>query len=160
RMREYARILAEELSHYPEFHDEIDGQYIDLLYLTTPLHDIGKVAIPDSILLKPGPLTAEEIEVMRTHTILGAQTLGEVCSQYSRAGYMTMARDIALTHHEWWNGKGYPFGLAGEKIPLCGRITAVADVYDALTSKRAYKDAFSHETACGMISRGGGTQFD
>lgn len=160
RMREYARVLAEELATTDEFSSQIDGQYIRLLYLTTPLHDIGKVAIPDSILQKPGPLTEEEFEIMKTHTTLGAQTLDEVTSAHSNAQYLKMARDIALTHHERWDGSGYPRGLAEEEIPLCGRITAIADVYDALTTKRCYKEAFPHFVACRMLEEGRGSQFD
>jgi putative two-component system response regulator len=161
RMREYARILAEDLAQYPEFWDEIDGDYIRLLYLTTPLHDIGKVAIPDNILLKPGRLTPEEFEVMKTHTTLGAKTLEDVAASYPNGGgFLTMAREIALTHHERYDGKGYPHGLAGDAIPLSARITSVADVYDALTSKRVYKDAYPHDVAMRIIQEGSGTQFD
>ncbi|MHC4875172.1 MAG: HD domain-containing phosphohydrolase [Planctomycetota bacterium] len=160
RMRDYARILAEELSRRPEFSGEVDGQYIDLLYLTTPLHDIGKVGIPDQILGKPGKLTVEEFEVMKTHTTIGGQTLEAVTSLHSNAAYLLMAKEIAMTHHERWDGTGYPAGLSGEDIPLSGRITAIADVYDALTTKRSYKEAFSHEKAVRIITEGRGTHFD
>ena len=160
RIRTYAKILAEELSLHDDFKSIIDGEYIKLLYLTTPLHDIGKVAIADSVLLKPGPLSREEFEIMKTHTTLGAQTLAEVTSSYPTAGYLKMAVDIALTHHERYDGNGYPNGLLGDEIPLCGRITAVADVYDALTSPRVYKDAFSHKVAVDIISRESGSHFD
>jgi len=160
RMRQYAKILTEELSRHPDFSQEIDGHFINLIYLTTPLHDIGKVGIPDHILRKPGKLTEQEFEIMKTHTTLGAHTLEAVTAAHHNAGYLRIARDIALTHHERWNGTGYPQGLAGDDIPLCGRITAVADVYDALTSKRSYKEAYSHDTACRIIEAGRGTQFD
>ncbi|SFI29884.1 HD domain-containing phosphohydrolase [Planctomicrobium piriforme] len=160
RMREYVKILAEELSQYDDFWGIIDGDYINLLYLTSPLHDIGKVAIPDSILLKPGRLTAEEFEVMKTHTTLGARTLADVAECHPNASYLQMAMDIALTHHERWDGGGYPHGLKGTEIPLCGRITAIADVYDALTSNRVYKEAYSHEVAREIIERDRGTHFD
>lgn len=160
RMREYARILTEELSETEEFQNIIDGRYVDLIYLTTPLHDIGKVAIPDRILLKEGPLTAAEFEVMKTHTVLGAQTLEEVAQYAPSAGFLEMARDIAISHHERFDGSGYPYGLVGEDIPLCGRITAVADVYDALTSKRVYKQAYDHSLARKIILDGSGTSFD
>ena len=160
RMREYSRILAEELSTWPKFAKEIDGNYVQLLYLTSPLHDIGKVAIPDSVLLKPGKLTTEEFEVMKRHTVLGSDTLTSVAEAGPGAEFLLMARDIALTHHERYDGKGYPRGLKGEEIPLCGRIVALADVFDALTSKRVYKDAYSHETARGILFDGAGTQFD
>ena len=160
RMREYAKLLAVELAEHPDFCSEIDGRYIDLLYLTTPLHDIGKVAIPDGILRKPGKLTPEEADVMKTHTVIGADTLSQVTAMHHNAAYFAMARDIALTHHEKFDGTGYPYGLSGEDIPLCGRITALADVYDALTTKRSYKDAFSHEEARRIILEGRGRHFD
>jgi len=160
RMREYSRILAEELSTWPSYHEQVDGDYVQLLYLTSPLHDIGKVAIPDAILLKPGKLTAEEFEVMKQHTVYGSNTLGSVASARPEAAFLTMARDIALTHHERYDGNGYPHGLAGHDIPLCGRIVALADVYDALTSKRVYKPAYRHSTARSIILDGIATQFD
>lgn len=160
RMRDYARILAEELAQDKDFSGTIDGRYINLLYLTTPLHDIGKVGIPDQILRKPGKLTSDEFDVMKTHTTIGATTLDAVTAVHKNAAYLVMAREIALTHHERWDGSGYPNGLAGESIPLCGRITAVADVYDALTSKRTYKEAFPHARAVEIIKEGSGKHFD
>ncbi len=160
RMREYSRILAEELSTWPQYRQDVDGDYVQLLYLTCPLHDIGKVAIPDAILLKPGKLTADEFEVMKQHTIYGSDTLGSVAHTRPEAEFLTMARDIALTHHERYDGMGYPGGLIQEEIPLCGRIVALADVYDALTSKRVYKPAYGHSTARSIILEGSGTQFD
>jgi putative two-component system response regulator len=160
RMREYSRILAEELSDWPKYSQVIDGEYVQLLYLTSPLHDIGKVGVPDSVLLKPGKLTSDEFEVMKTHTTLGGDTLGALVRARPEATFLAMAQEIALTHHERYDGAGYPRGLKGLDIPLCGRIVALADVYDALTSKRVYKAAFSHETARGIILDGRGTQFD
>ena len=160
RMREYCRILAEELSQWEAYRDIIDGEYAQLLYLTSPLHDIGKVGIPDCVLLKPGRLTAEEFEIMKQHTTLGGGTLEAAAAAHPEARFLTMARDIALTHHERFDGKGYPRGLAGRNIPLCGRIAALADVYDALTSRRVYKPQYSHETARSLILDGRGTQFD
>ena len=160
RMREYARILAEELSQAEKFQHIIDGEYANLIYLTSPLHDIGKVAIPDSILLKPGRLTPAEFEVMKSHTILGAKTLEEVAQHHPKAGFLQMAKDIAISHHEKYDGSGYPYGISGDEIPLCGRITAVADVYDALTCKRVYKEAYNHETAKKILLNGSGTSFD
>ncbi|HUQ71966.1 MAG TPA: HD domain-containing phosphohydrolase [Planctomycetaceae bacterium] len=160
RIREYSRLLAEELGRRDRYHDELDGSYVELLYLTTPLHDIGKVGIPDQVLLKPGRYTADEFAIMQQHTLIGARTLEAVATVNSDAEYLRMARDIALTHHEWFDGRGYPSKLSGEQIPLCGRITAVADVYDALTSKRIYKPAFTHDTAVQLIREGRGTQFD
>jgi putative two-component system response regulator len=151
RMREYCRVIAEHLSRQEKFHDQVDGDYVQLIYLTSPLHDIGKVGIPDRILLKPGPLTAEEVEIMRQHTIIGSDTLDAATRAYPEARFLGMARDIARSHHEWYCGGGYPDGCAGENIPLCGRIVALADVYDALTTKRVYKPAFSHEVAREII---------
>ena len=160
RMREYCRILAEELSGWKQYRDEIDGEYIQLLYLTTPLHDIGKVGIPDSVLLKPGRLTPEEFEVMKKHTTIGGETLLAATQAHPEARFLAMARDIAFTHHERYDGMGYPNGLHGQQIPLCGRITAISDVYDALTSQRVYKPKFSHEKARKIIIEGIGTHFD
>jgi putative two-component system response regulator len=160
RMREYCRLLAEELSRTTQYREELDGDLIELLYLTTPLHDIGKVGIPDQVLLKPGRLTSAEFAIMQQHTLIGAKTLEAVVELNPDAQYLRIARDIALTHHERFDGTGYPHGLKGEQIPLAGRITAIADVYDALTSKRVYKPAFSHETAVQLIREGRGAQFD
>jgi putative two-component system response regulator len=137
-----------------------DGQYVQLIHLTSPLHDIGKVGIPDSVLLKPGRLTSEEFEVMKRHTVIGGQTLDAAARVRPDTDFLQIARDIAWTHHEWYNGQGYPRGLAGEDIPLCGRIVTLADVYDALTTKRVYKEAFSHETAKETIVTRSGEQFD
>jgi putative two-component system response regulator len=160
RIREYCRLLGEELGRKDRFRDVIDGEFVELLYLTTPLHDIGKVGIPDAVLLKPGKLTPDEYTIMKQHTLIGARTLEAVAAVNPDAGFLSMARDIALTHHERFDGKGYPFGTPAEQIPLSGRITALADVYDALTSKRVYKPAFSHEEARKLILEGNGTQFD
>ncbi|MFV2066915.1 MAG: two-component system response regulator, partial [Pirellulales bacterium] len=123
RIREYCRILAEELSGRDKFAEEIDGEYVQLLYLTSPLHDIGKVGIPDRVLLKPGRLTPEEFEIMKLHTTIGGETLAAATQAHTDARFLTMARDIAFTHHERFDGMGYPYGLGGTDIPLCGRIT-------------------------------------
>lgn len=160
RVRTYSRIIAEHLSHQEKFASKISADFVRLIYLTSPLHDIGKVAIPDSVLLKPGPLTHEEFEIMKAHTIKGAATLEAALREYPAAHYLRMARDIAASHHEWYDGTGYPAGLAGEDIPLCGRIVALADVYDALTSRRIYKDAYSHEKAKAIVLQSRGTHFD
>jgi len=160
RMREYCRMLAVELSTWDKYRNEIDGEFIQLLYLTSPLHDIGKVGIPDAILLKPGPLTREEFEIMKRHTTIGGETLRAVTLAHPEARYLSMARDIALTHHERFDGSGYPLGMSGTDIPLCGRITALADVYDALTTRRVYKDKMSHEEARAVIMAGSGSHFD
>jgi putative two-component system response regulator len=160
RMREYSRILADELSSWPKYCEQIDGDYVQLIYLTSPLHDIGKVGIPDAVLLKPGSLTAEEFEIMRQHTVFGGNTLAAVSQARPDAQFLSMAYEIAMTHHERWDGAGYPNHLKGEKIPLCGRIVALADVYDALRSKRVYKPEYSHQTSRALILEGRGTQFD
>jgi putative two-component system response regulator len=136
RMREYSRILADELSRWPEYAETIDGDYVQLIYQTSPLHDIGKVGVPDSVLLKPGKLTPEEAGIMQQHTVLGGETLRSVTEARPEAQFLAMAQDIAMTHHERFDGAGYPKRLKGKQIPLCGRIVALADVYDALTSKR------------------------
>jgi putative two-component system response regulator len=160
RMREYCRILAMELSGWKEYRDQLDGEYVQLLYLTAPLHDIGKVGIPDRVLLKPGRLTPDEFEIMKQHTTIGGETLGAVTQAHPEVQYLKMARDIALTHHERYDGNGYPFGLRGKEIPLCGRLTALADVYDALTSRRIYKEKMSHEEARKIIVDGSAKHFD
>ena len=160
RMREYCQVLAEHLSKIETHAEEMKGDYVELIYLTCPLHDIGKVGIPDTVLLKPGKFTREEFEVMKTHTEIGAETLSALVDLNPDAKYLRMARDIAWTHHEWFDGSGYPRGLRGEQIPLCGRIVTVADVYDALTTCRVYKPAFRHEKAKSIIVGGSGTHFD
>jgi putative two-component system response regulator len=160
RIREYCRILAEEISGWEKYRDLVDGEYVQMLNLTSPLHDIGKVGIPDSVLLKEGRLTEHEFEIMKRHTIVGGQTLDATVRTHPEAQFLTMARDIAWTHHEKFDGTGYPRGLAGEEIPLCGRIVALADVYDALTTRRVYKPAFSHDTARSIILDGRGSHFD
>jgi putative two-component system response regulator len=160
RMREYCRIIAEYLSRQEGFSHLIDGNYIQLLYLTSPLHDIGKVGIPDSVLLKPGRLTPEEFEIMKQHSLIGFKTLDAAAKAHPDAKFLLMARDIALTHHERFDGSGYPYQLVGEAIPLCGRIVALADVYDALTTKRVYKPALEHEKVCEMILKEMREKFD
>ena len=160
RIREYCRLLCVELSSWPEYEDIIDGIYVQSIYETSPLHDIGKVGIPDRILLKPGRLTEDEFQIMTEHANIGGKTLQAVADAHPEAVFLKMARDIAMSHHERWDGTGYPQGLAGESIPLCGRITAVADVYDALTSQRVYKAAYTHEKAARIIADGSGSHFD
>lgn len=160
RVRSYCRVLALRLQQNARLRDAVDDNYVRLLYETSPLHDIGKVAIPDSVLLKPGRLTADEFEIMKSHTVRGAETIESLLKEFPNAGFLQMARDIILSHHEKYDGSGYPRGIAGEDIPLCGRIVAVADVYDALTSKRVYKDAFSHDAARSIIVDDTGKHFD
>jgi putative two-component system response regulator len=160
RVQNYARLLAEDLSRLPTYRETVDENYIRLLYLTSPLHDIGKVAIPDHVLLKPGRLDAAEFEIMKTHTTLGAETLSAAIREFPDARFLRMAQQIALTHHERFDGNGYPCNLKGHDIPLCGRIVALADVYDALTSKRVYKSAMAHAVARSVILQDRGTHFD
>ncbi|HUP77292.1 MAG TPA: HD domain-containing phosphohydrolase, partial [Pirellula sp.] len=160
RVRSYCRVLAAQLQLNPAFNKVVDAEFLKLIYNTSPLHDIGKVAIPDSILLKPGKLTSDEFEVMKTHSLRGAETLEAALQQFPNARFLRMAKDIALTHHEKFDGSGYPQGLAGQQIPLCGRIVALADVYDALTSQRVYKAAMGHEEAKTIIENDRGKHFD
>lgn len=160
RVRSYSRVLAQHLSGVEKFRAEINAEYIRLIYLTSPLHDIGKVGIPDCVLLKPGRLSDNEFEIMKTHATLGAETLDAALRQFPGVKFLEMGRDIAASHHERFDGTGYPRGLRGTSIPLCARIVALADVYDALTSKRVYKDAFCHQVARSIIVNESGTQFD
>jgi putative two-component system response regulator len=160
RVRSYSRVLAQYLAGLEKFHGEITPEYARLIYLTSPLHDIGKVGIPDCVLLKPGRLSDSEFEIMKTHTLIGAKTLDAALHEFPGAKFLEMGRDIALTHHERCDGQGYPNHLTGSAIPLCGRIVAVADVYDALTSKRVYKAAFAPEVARSIIVAESGSHFD
>jgi response regulator RpfG family c-di-GMP phosphodiesterase len=157
RIRRFVTILARELQ---KMHREITDELISNLALASSLHDIGKVGIPDSILLKPGNLTPDERNIMERHTMLGGQCLEAVQQQLGTDDFLELAKTIAYFHHEHWDGQGYPFGLRGERIPLAARIVALADVYDALTSRRPYKRAFDHEEACELILDLRGTQFD
>lgn len=160
RIREYCRVLCEHLVKHGPYVGQIDGDYVRLVYLTSPLHDIGKVGIPDHVLLKPGKLTPEEFAIMKQHAIIGGETLNAALQTRPDVSYLRMARDIAFSHHEKFDGSGYPHGLKGEQIPLCGRIVALADVYDALTTKRVYKPAYTHEKARAIILEGAGSHFD
>jgi len=160
RMRAYAQRLAENLAQQGPYTAEIDAKFLSDFFRSTPLHDIGKVGIPDQILLKPGPLTKEEFEIMKRHTVIGAEALEKAASHSNFGGFLLVAAQIARSHHERFDGKGYPDGLLGYQIPLCARITAVADVFDALTSARVYKDAMEAEDARGLIEREAGSHFD
>lgn len=161
RTQHYVRVLATELSEHPRFARYLTAETADLIYKSAPLHDIGKVGIPDSILLKPDKLTPEEFEIMKTHTTLGRDSiLAAEKLMDSSTSFLRIAREIAWSHHEKWDGTGYPRGLAGEDIPLPGRLMAVADVYDALISKRVYKSAIPHERAVSMIQEGSRSHFD
>jgi putative two-component system response regulator len=160
RVRKYAQLLTHRLREAGDFAGQIDDRFAQLVYETSPLHDIGKVGIPDAILLKSGKLTTDEFAVMRTHTTLGAATLDAALEKYPDAEFLRFARDIAACHHERFDGSGYPLGLAGDEIPLCARIVAVADVYDACTSNRVYRAAMTHDEASQIIRTGAGTHFD
>ncbi|MGA6925811.1 MAG: CHASE2 domain-containing protein, partial [Desulfosarcina sp.] len=163
RTQGYVRALARELRRHPRYAGMLDATGINLLSKCAPLHDIGKVGIPDHILLKPGRLTPEEFEAMKAHTVIGARVLDATAEDLETQeddGYLVVARQIALSHHERWDGSGYPHGLKGGDIPLAGRLMALADVYDALTSKRTYKEAFSHEKAKRIIVEEMGKHFD
>jgi putative two-component system response regulator len=133
---------------------------VDHLYKSSPLHDIGKVGIPDAILLKPGPLAPDEMTVMRRHPEIGGDTLRDVIERYEGHRFLRMGMEIAYCHHEHWDGSGYPRGLAGLDIPLAARIVALADAYDTITSRRPYKSASDHEEAVRRIVRDRGTHFD
>lgn len=156
RVRNYCRALAVHLAGSGARGRQIDERFVDDLYFSSPLHDIGKVSIPDAVLLKRGPLTPEEWVVMKAHTTLGANTLAAVLEQHPDNEMIRMGKEIARSHHERWNGTGYPQGLVGDAIPLPARIFAIADQYDALRSARPYKRGFSHEETVKVIVEGDG----
>lgn len=161
RSQHYVKALSLSLQNGGKAGYAMDDGTIDLLYKSAPLHDIGKVGIPDRILLKPERLTSEEYEIMKTHTTIGLNAIAAAERQIdSPNSFLRYAREIAWTHHERWDGKGYPRGLAGEAVPLSGRIMAVADVYDALISKRVYKSAFDHDKAVSIVREQSGANFD
>ena len=161
RTQFYVRALAEKLSEHPRFSSFLTERTIKMLFKSAPLHDIGKVGIPDHILLKPGRFTPEEFEVMKAHTTLGRDA---IMNAERRLGisvdFLTHAKEIAYSHQEKWDGSGYPEALAGDAIPISARIMAVADVYDALISRRPYKNPFPHDKAVEMIIEGRGSHFD
>jgi PAS domain S-box-containing protein len=160
RIREYARILTVQLAENPKFSSRIDQQYIDDIYQSSILHDIGKVGTPDALLLKPGELTKEEFDIIKRHSLMGGNALKAIESQIEGKSFLAIGKEIAYNHHEKWDGSGYPQGLKGEAIPLSARIIALADVYDALTTKRFYKEAYSHDRARNIIMRLKGKHFD
>jgi len=160
RVREYCRRLAEDLCSHSSYTDHITAKFIECIQHAAPLHDIGKVAIPDYILQKPGKLTSEEFEKMKSHTVIGADTLQLVFNNYSGNMFIGMGIEIALYHHERWDGSGYPDGLVGKNIPLSARIMALADVYDALRSDRCYHKGLTHDQARNIIIEGDGKHFD
>lgn len=156
----YVEVLARALRGHPHFHDSLDNERIENIISAAPLHDIGKMGIPDAILLKEGKLTDEEFTVMKTHVLVGEQTLRTATMELGFPSFLDEGREMSVSHHERWDGSGYPHRLAGEEIPLAGRIMAVADVFDALVTRRPYKDAMSHEKAVQIILNGRGTHFD
>jgi HD-GYP domain-containing protein (c-di-GMP phosphodiesterase class II) len=159
RICEYSRRLALSLQGRMGYH-EVTAEFVDALSRSAALHDVGKVGIPDSILLKPGKLTTEEYAVMKSHTTMGANLLQGLMDDFGEYTLITMGSEVARAHHEWWDGTGYPLGLAGRNIPLAARIVAIADVYDALTSRRVYKDAWNRDDAVTALRKKAGTQFD
>lgn len=159
RTQNYVRALAEYMATLPQYADRLDADAISWLYLSAPLHDVGKVAIADAVLQKPGPLTDEEYEAMKEHTVRGRAVLASAEQVLGGNSFLRVASDIAYCHHERWDGKGYPRGIKGDEIPLSARLMSVADVYDALRSQRVYKPPMNHEMAAKIILAGRGTQF-
>jgi len=160
RTQNYVKVLAEKLAEQPLYRDELSPETINLIYKSAPLHDIGKVGVPDSILLKAGKLTPGEFEIMKKHTVYGRDAILAAESVLGSNSFLQYAREIAYSHQEKWDGTGYPEGLSGQRIPLSGRLMALADVYDALISRRVYKEPYSHEDAVQKIIAGKGSHFD
>jgi putative two-component system response regulator len=160
RICAYSRHLSQRLMRLPRFKPEVDELFVETLTRSAALHDIGKVGIPDHILLKPGKLTPEEYEIMKTHSDIGASLLGELMRDHGAFYMLKMGADVAGGHHERWDGTGYPQGLRAEQIPLAARIVAICDVYDAMTSRRVYKEPMDHREAYQYIVERPGSQFD
>jgi response regulator RpfG family c-di-GMP phosphodiesterase len=160
RIREYAKLIAEALAKNPKYAGHITPEYVDDIYQSSILHDIGKVGIPDAILLKPAKLSDEEFNVIKRHTTLGGDAIKAIEAKIEGQSFLALGKEIAYNHHEKWDGSGYPRGLSKEGIPLSARIIALADVYDALTTRRFYKEAFSHKKSRQMIVDLKGTHFD
>jgi response regulator RpfG family c-di-GMP phosphodiesterase len=160
RISACATRLAIALRRHPKYREAINNEFIKMIGISAVLHDIGKVGVPDAILLKPGPLTPDEWVVMRRHTLIGAQCIAEIERRLGNSNFLQMANHIALSHHERWDGTGYPQELAGEQIPLSARIVAVVDVYDALSSRRVYKEALPHAECVEVIRSEAGRHFD
>jgi putative two-component system response regulator len=162
RTQQYVRILAQYLAIHPRFQGYLSNEEIDLLHKSAPLHDIGKIAVPDRILLKPGKLTPQEFDEMKKHTSYGREAIAqaEVALGNVKNSFLRLAKEIAYTHHEKWDGSGYPQGLAGDNIPISGRLMALADIYDALISQRVYKAAIPHKDAVEIIENERGKHLD
>ena len=160
RVGSFSRRLAQAAQNHSNRNAELNDHYVEMIYHASALHDIGKVGIADAILQKPGKLNSDEFDIMKTHPTIGFLTLESIVKSYPNNQMVGMGSDIAKSHHEKWNGSGYPEGLSGEAIPLSARIVAIADVYDALRSKRPYKTPFSHQQAVDIILEGRGVHFD
>jgi putative two-component system response regulator len=161
RTQHYVRALAKRLRSHPDFADYLTDHQIDILFKSAPLHDIGKVGIPDRILQKPGRFEPEEFEIMKTHTTLGYKAIEDAQQQLGmKVEFLACVQEIALNHHEKWDGSGYPRKLVGDAIPISARLMALADVYDALISQRVYKQAMSQGQAIAVIAEGRGKHFD
>ena len=160
RTQHYLRLLVDFLLEHNVYTDEISSWDIDLVIMSSQLHDVGKISIKDSILMKPGKLTGEEFEEMKKHTLFGVDIIRKIERSATDNEFLLYAEIFAGSHHEKWDGTGYPYGLKGEEIPLQGRLMAIVDVYDALTDDRPYKEAFTHEQSIDIISKGSGTHFD
>ncbi|GHV84699.1 two-component system response regulator [Spirochaetia bacterium] len=160
RVPRFCSVLGRELLKQNSFAGELTPADLELIVQASPLHDIGNITIPDKILLKPGPLTEKERDMMKKHSSRGAKILEHFSLRIPTQRFLHYAKLIALTHHEAWDGGGYPSGLAGNAIPLCGRITAVADVYDDITSERVYRSKMDHDKACRAITQEKGKRFD
>ncbi|MBW1886847.1 MAG: response regulator [Deltaproteobacteria bacterium] len=160
RIRHYSKALSDAITRLDGPFEEVDRLFIDNIFLTSPLHDIGKIGIPDYVLLKPGRFDDKEFAIMKNHSRIGFETINESLKRYPKTDYLLMSTEIALSHHEKYNGTGYPDGLMGKEIPLSARIVALADVYDALVAKRVYKDAYPHDMARDIIIKDKGEHFD
>ena len=160
RIAAYSTRLATAIRRHPKYREQMSAGYVSSIGINSALHDIGKVGIPDKVLLKPGPLSEDEIAVMRLHPRIGADCIEQIQRRLGESTFLQQAREIALYHHERWDGTGYPFGIHSEEIPLSARIVTIADVYDALTSRRVYKEPYSHKVSVEKIKQAAGRHFD
>jgi putative two-component system response regulator len=160
RIAAYSTRLSSAIRRHPKYRDAVSVSFVQSIGINSALHDIGKVGIPDHVLLKPGPLSVDELIIMRTHPRIGADCIEQIQRRLGESTFLYQAREIALYHHERWDGTGYPFGIHSEEIPLSARIVMIADVYDALTSRRVYKDPYSHAVSIEKIRQGAGRHFD
>ncbi len=156
----YAKIIMNEMKKRGFYDDQVTDEFINNVINAAPLHDIGKIHVSDVILNKPGRLTDDEFEIMKTHTTIGSKIISRAIDMVPDPGYLAEAKNLSEFHHEKWNGKGYPHGLSGEDIPLSARIMAVADVFDALVSRRSYKEPYPFDKALDIIKKDAGSHFD